>query len=103
MKNWQAVAYKVLRCFFIFLMLSTAIGKLLDIPDFAEVIATYQFGIPGYFATGLGLVLALFEFELAFYMLRKPRSLIVGPTLTIIHSSQYVTGNYYNLSWYRTG
>jgi len=87
MKNWQVVVYKVLRYFLLFLMLSTAIGKLLDIPGFAEVIATYQFGISGSFATGLGLVLALFELELAFYMLRKPRSLIVGPILTILHSS----------------
>ena len=76
--------------FFILLLLSTGIGKLLDIPGFADVIATYQLGISGIYASGLGLGLALFELELVFYMFRKPLSLIVGPILTLMHSSYTV-------------
>ena len=79
MKKWQSLFYQVLKLFFILLMLTTGIGKLLDIPGFAEVIATYQLGVSGHFATGLGLGVALFELELAIYMVRKPLSVLVGP------------------------
>jgi hypothetical protein len=86
MKNWQSLFYQVLKLFFILLMFTTGIGKLLDIPGFAEVIATYQLGVSGHFATGLGLGVALFELELAIYMVRKPLSVLVGPILTLVHS-----------------
>lgn len=86
MNNWQSFLYQVLKFFFILLMFSTGIGKLLDIPGFAEVITTYQLGITGYFATVLGLGVALFELELAIYMVRKPLSALVGPILTLVHS-----------------
>ncbi len=90
MKNWQSVSYKALKYFFILLLLSTSIGKLLDIPGFADVIVTYQFGISAYLATGLALVIALFELELAFYMVRKPLSEFIGPILTLMHSAYTV-------------
>ena len=90
MKNWQPLAYQLLKYFFILLLFSTAIGKLLDIPGFADVIATYQLGISGRFATALALGVSLFELELAFYIARKPLSLIAGPILTLMHSAYTV-------------
>ena len=87
MKKWQSLFYLALKYFFIFLLFFTSIGKLLDVPGFAEVIATYQLGVSGHLATGLGLGLALFELELAFYMIRKPLSATVGPLLTLMHSA----------------
>ena len=87
MKNWKLLSFQVLKYFFILLLIFTAIGKLLDIPGFAEIIATYQLGISGHLATVLGLGLALFELGLALYMIRKPLSLVVGPLLTLMHST----------------
>lgn len=86
MKNWQSVLFKLLKTFFILLLLSTAIGKLLDIPGFADVIGTYQFGLSGVIATGLALAISLFELQLALFMLRKPLSLLIGFLLTLMHS-----------------
>lgn len=84
--NWQSGLFNVLKVFFLVLLFSTAIGKLLDIPGFAEVIETYQFGITGVVASVLGLSITLFELQLALYMLRKPLSFIVGLLLTLMHS-----------------
>ena len=49
------------RIFLVVLLLSTGIGKLLDIQGFADVIATYQFFIPEILLAPLGLIVALFE------------------------------------------
>lgn len=90
MKKWQSLSYKALKYFFIVLLLSTSIGKLLDIPGFADVIMTYKFGISGILATGLALAIALFELELAFFIIRKPLSKFIGPILTLMHSAYTV-------------
>lgn len=90
MKKWQSLSYKALKYFFIILLISTSIGKLLDIPGFADVIITYQFGISNILAIGLALAIALFELELAFFMFRKPLSKFLGPILTLMHSAYTV-------------
>lgn len=90
MKNWQSLSYKALKYFFILLLLSTSIGKLLDIPGFTEVIVTYQLGVSGILATGLALAIALFELELALFIIRKPLSKFIGPILTLMHSAYTV-------------
>ena len=58
-------AYFVLRAFFILLLLTTALGKLLDNRGFAAVIDTYQFGIPEPLLLPLALGVSLFELGLA--------------------------------------
>ena len=86
MAKWQTGLFNVLKFLFLVLLFSTAIGKLLDIPGFADVIETYQFGLTGVVASVLGLSIALFELQLALYMLRKPLSWIIGMLLTVMHS-----------------
>lgn len=86
MMKWQNGLFNLLKVLFLLLLFSTAIGKLLDIPGFALVIETYQFGITGVVASVLGLSIALFELQLALYMLRKPLSFIIGLLLTLMHS-----------------
>lgn len=71
-----------LRVFFIILLITTAIGKLLDIQGFALVIDTYQFHIPYIALAPLALAVALFELFLglalfARYRLRECAILII--------------------------
>ncbi|MGB1801399.1 MAG: MauE/DoxX family redox-associated membrane protein [Gammaproteobacteria bacterium] len=84
--KWQTGLFNVLKILFLVLLFSTAIGKLLDIPGFADVIETYQFGITGVVASVLALSIALFELQLGLYILRKPLSSIIGLLLTLMHS-----------------
>jgi hypothetical protein len=86
MMKWQTGLFNVLKILFLVLLFSTAIGKLLDIPGFADVIETYQFGITGVVASVLALSIALFELQLGLYILRKPLSSIIGLLLTLMHS-----------------
>ncbi|GAB1264040.1 MauE/DoxX family redox-associated membrane protein [Aurantivibrio infirmus] len=65
----QKILFSLLRWFFIVLLLTSAIGKLLDIVGFAAVIATYQFGIPSAALQFLALGLALFELFLGLSVL----------------------------------
>jgi len=54
-----------LQAFFGLLLLTTAVGKLLDNRGFAEVIATYQFFIPEPLLLPLGLAVSLVELAMA--------------------------------------
>ena len=78
MKNKKL--YYFLKYFFVLILLSTAIGKLLDNRGFAEVILTYQFGIPFTLAMVLGLSVSLFELFLGLAVLldiRQTRNCIL--------------------------
>ena len=65
-----------LRTLFCVLMLTTALGKLLDNRGFAAVIATYQFSIPEPLLLPLGLVVSLVELALGLAILTgfQPRN-----------------------------
>jgi uncharacterized membrane protein YphA (DoxX/SURF4 family) len=58
-----------LRTLFCVLMLTTALGKLLDNRGFADVIATYQFPIPEPLLLPLGLIVSLVELAIGFAIL----------------------------------
>lgn len=58
-----------LRTLFCVLMLTTALGKLLDNRGFAAVIATYQFPIPEPLLLPLGLVVSLVELAIGLAIL----------------------------------
>ncbi len=53
--------YTILRFFFSFLLIATAVGKLLDNRGFSNVILSYQFGLTANIALSLGLFVSLFE------------------------------------------
>ena len=63
------VVYLILKYFFAVLVIATGIGKLLDNRGFADVILTYQFGIPHPLAMVLGLAVSLFELFLGIFIL----------------------------------
>ena len=82
--------FNVLKFIFILLLLSTAIGKLLDNRGFAEVILSYQFGISLGLALALGLLVSLFELALAlalFFNIKQKRN---GFLLTLMHAGYTV-------------
>ena len=58
------------RYFLGLLFVSTAIGKLLDNRGFAEVIKTYQLGIPEAIILGLALCISLLELVIGINLLR---------------------------------
>ncbi len=79
------ILFKILKILFIFLLLATAIGKLLDNRGFAEVILTYQFGIPFELALPLGLFVSLFELALALALILNINHRRNGFLLTLMH------------------
>ena len=66
------ISFKILRFFHFTLFSSTAIGKLLDNRGFAEVIASYQFGIPRALLLPLALTISLAELCLAIAIMSAP-------------------------------
>ena len=74
-----------LRSFFILLLLTTAIGKLLDNRGFAEVISTYQFGIPETLLLPLGLSVSLFELALAGGVIANIRMKFCAQLVILMH------------------
>ncbi len=81
----MAKAFVPLRVIFILLMLTTGIGKLLDIPGFAAVIATYQFFIPESLLAPLGLSVALFELFLGVALIAGYQLRWCGVLLILMH------------------
>ena len=75
-----------LKVFFILLLLSTAIGKLLDNRGFAEVIVSYQFGLSTSVALVLGLAVSLFELFLAMALIRGVYLRCCGILLILMHA-----------------
>ena len=78
--------FQGLNVFFILLLLSTAIGKLLDNRGFAEVIVSYQFGLSVSVALGLGLMVSLFELFLAIALIRRIYQRYCGILLILMHA-----------------
>lgn len=78
--------FQCLKAFFILLLLSTAIGKLLDNRGFAEVIVSYQFGLSMSVALGLGLAVSLFELFLGIALIRGVYQRYCGLLLILMHA-----------------
>ncbi len=76
---------KTLQIIFVILLLTTATGKSLDIQGFADVIQTYQFGLPDAIAYSVALFVILFEFGLAIAILFHFRQKINAILLTLMH------------------
>ena len=81
--------YKVLKYFFGILLIATGIGKLLDNRGFADIILTYQFGLPHQWAMILGLSVSLFELLVGVFILQEKNQLR-NAALTILMHSGYV-------------
>ena len=62
-----------LRLFLGLLFTATGLGKLLDNRGFAQVIASYQLGLPGLFLLPLGLCISLAEVWIGTNLLRAER------------------------------
>ncbi len=78
--------YLILKYFFALLVIATGIGKLLDNRGFADVILTYQFGIPHFLAMGLGLAVSLFELFLGIFILLEKNQNRNAILLMLMHS-----------------
>ena len=78
--------FKGLKVFFILLLALTAVGKLLDNRGFAEVIISYQFGLPGWLALGLCLAVSLFELFLAIALILGIYQRYCGILLILMHA-----------------
>jgi hypothetical protein len=63
----------LLRLFLGFVFIATGLGKLLDNRGFAQVIASYQLGLPGLFLLPLGLCISLAEVWIGTNLLRAER------------------------------
>ena len=77
--------YSIFKWFSGLLVIGTGVGKLLDNRDFADVILTYQFGIPHKLAMVLGLGVSLFELILGIYILQEKKQSRNGILLILMH------------------
>jgi hypothetical protein len=66
-------------------LLATAIGKLLDIQGFAEVIESFQI-FSGPITAPMGLALSLFELGLAIWLLSGKNLKLAGLASVLLHS-----------------
>ncbi len=78
--------FRGLRAFFVLLLLSTALGKLLDNRGFAEVIVSYQFGLSVSDALGIGLAVSLIELFLGLALIRGIYLRYCGLLLILMHA-----------------
>ena len=67
----KRLGYLFFKYAFALLFFATAIGKLLDNRGFAEVIGTYQLGIPENFLLPLALSVSFFELFVAYNIWRE--------------------------------
>src|SRR5262245_47516579 len=74
-----------LRTLFCVLMLTTALGKLIDNRGFAAVIATYQFSIPEPLLLPLGLVVSLVELAIGLAILTGLRLRNAAQLTVFVH------------------
>ena len=74
-----------LRALFAFLLLTTAIGKLLDNRGFAEVMGQYQMGIPEVLLLPLALSLSLFELGLGLALVLGYRLRLMALATVAMH------------------
>lgn len=77
--------FQTLRAFHIFLFNLTAIGKLLDVPGFAAVIDTYQFGIPPTLLLPLAWSVCLFELMAAALLISNKRPVLAAIVCVAAH------------------
>lgn len=89
--------YQVLRWFFVALLFSTAIGKLLDIQGFAAVLHTYQLFIPYIVLAPLGLGISLFELVLGTALIARVQLRLCALLLILMHSGYVILAVITNL------
>jgi hypothetical protein len=82
------MALRSFRVFFGLLLVTTAIGKLLDNRGFAAVIQTYQVGIPEGVLLPLGLAISFSELGLAL-MIYEGRFMVRAAQLAIVMHAGY--------------
>lgn len=80
------IMYNVLKYFFGILLITTGIGKLLDNRGFAEIILTYQFGLPHSLAMVLGLSVSLFELFVGIFILQEKKQMRNAALIILMHS-----------------
>jgi len=74
-----------LRLGFVLLLLATALGKLLDVPGFAGVLATYR-ALPGPLLLPAALALALVELALAAWLAWGARLPLAAGATALLHA-----------------
>ena len=92
--------YLILKWFFGLLVVATGVGKLLDNRGFADVILTYQFGLPHPVAMVMGLAVSLFELVLGLSLLStsvKGTQQRNGLLLILMHAGYVVLATISNL------
>ena len=83
---WQHRLALLLRGFVILVLLTTAVGKLLDIPGFARVLGHYEI-FPGGLQGPLALFVPLFELLLALWLLSGKKLPAAALTALLLHAA----------------
>ncbi|MGH8477510.1 MAG: MauE/DoxX family redox-associated membrane protein [Methylococcales bacterium] len=78
--------YRILQWLFILILLTTSMGKLLDNRGFAEVISTYQMGIPESQLLAVALSVSLIELFFAIRLYQEKHQHQNAWALVLIHS-----------------
>lgn len=79
------LSLKLFQGLFGLLIFTTAIGKLLDNRGFAEVIATYEFGLPETVLLPLALSVSLVELALALFITKSKNQVLCGQFVLAMH------------------
>ncbi len=91
------IVYLILKYFFALLVIATGVGKLLDNRGFADVILTYQFGIPHLLAMVLGLVVSMFELFLGIFIVLEKKQNRNAVLLILMHFGYVLLATLSNL------
>lgn len=83
---WQQRLALTLRGFVILVLVTTAIGKLLDVPGFARVLGHYEI-FPGGLQLPLAFFIPLFELLLAFWLLSGKKLPAAALTALLLHGA----------------
>ncbi len=82
----KRIFYTILKYFFTILLITTALGKLLDNRGFAHVIDSYQFHIPQEFLLPLALFISFFELSLGVSVFQEKRRKFSATFLILVHT-----------------
>jgi hypothetical protein len=81
----KQIFQKILKYFFVALLLTTAVGKLLDNRGFAQVISNYQLSIGEAYLLPLALFVSFFELSLGLSLIRSVQQKRNAILLILIH------------------
>ncbi len=84
--SWRQRLALALRGFVILVLVTTATGKLLDIPGFARVLSHYEI-FPGGLQLPLAFFIPLFELLLAFWLLSGKKLPAAALTALLLHGA----------------